>query len=62
MGFVTELCNPWAGDLRSRCLRVSVNGEDGGVGGCEGCRHAAPSDCGGSGAAGSLGLLGTRDL
>ena len=62
MGFVTELCDPRAGDLRSRCLRVSMNGEDGGVGGCEGHRHAAASDRGGSGATGSLGLLGTRDL
>lgn len=31
-GFVTKLCDPWAGDLWSWCLCVSVNGEDGGLG------------------------------
>ena len=62
MGFVTELCDPRAGDLWARRLRVSVNGEDRGVGGVRGAGTQQPVTLAPLGIAGSLCLLGTRDL
>lgn len=61
VGFVTELRDSRAGDLRAQRLRVSVNGEDRGAGGVRGAGMQQPVTLAVLGVAGSLCLLGTRD-